>query len=121
MPVDGCNVDQYKTMDKETLEKTLKMYEQMMTTLQVGADTRDDHEKDFNGNYVKWDKPDDIQNRVYKPWTTSSGEIDHERYMNLLKQEESGYYTYFELKEYVIPNIKIAIENYQVPEDKKGL
>ena len=119
VPVDGCNVDQYKTMDKETLEKTLKMYEQMMTTLQVGVDTRDDHEKDSNGNYVKWDKPDDIQNRVYKPWTTSSGEIDHERYMNLLKQEESGYYTYFELKEYVIPNIKIAIENYQVPEDKK--
>lgn len=118
VPVDGCNVDQYKTMDKETLEKTLKMYEQMMTTLQVGVDTRDDHEKDSNGNYVKWDKPDDIQNRVYKPWTTS-GEIDHERYMNLLKQEESGYYTYFELKEYVIPNIKIAIENYQVPEDKK--
>nr|DAG28126.1 MAG TPA: tail protein [Bacteriophage sp.] len=119
VPVDGCNVDQYKTMDKETLEKTLKMYEQMMTTLQVGVDTRDDHEKDSNGNYVKWDKPDDIQNRVYKPWTTSSGEIDHERYMNLLKQEESGYYTYLELKEYVIPNIKIAIENYQVPEDKK--
>lgn len=119
VPLDGCNVDQYKVMDKETLEKTLKMYETMMTTLQVGVDTRDDYEKDTSGNYVKWDKPDDLQNRVYKPWTTSSGEVDHERYMKLLKEEESGYYSYLELKEYIIPNIKTAIENYQVPEDKK--
>ena len=64
VPNDGIQIAQYKTMDQETLEKTLKMYEQMLTTIQVSVDTRDDHEKDSNGNYTKWDKPDDIQNRV---------------------------------------------------------
>ena len=119
VPNDGIKIDQYKTMDKETLEKTLKMYEQMMITIQVSVDTRDDHEKDSNGNYTKWDNPDDIQNRVYKPWITTSGEIDHEKYLTLLKESNTGYYTYQELRDYIIPNIKIAIENYQVPDDKK--
>ena len=119
VPNDGTKIDQYKTMNKETLEKTLKMYEQMMVTIQVSVDSRDDYEKDSSGNYTKWDKPDDIQNRVYKPWRTSSGEIDHEKYLTLLKESNTGYYTYLELRDYIIPNIKIAIENLQVPEDKK--
>lgn len=119
VPNDGTKIDQYKTMDRETLEKTLKMYEQMMVTIQVSVDSRDDYEKDSSGNYTKWDKPDDIQNRVYKPWLTSSGEIDHEKYLALLKESNTGYYTYFELRDYIIPNIKIAIENLQVPEDQK--
>lgn len=119
VPNDGTKIDQYKTMDRETLEKTLKMYEQMMVTIQVSVDSRDDYEKDSSGNYTKWDKPDDIQNRVYKPWLTSSGEIDHEKYLVLLKESNTGYYTYFELRDYIIPNIKIAIENLQVPEDQK--
>lgn len=119
VPNDGTKIDQYKTMDKETLEKTLKMYEQMMVTIQVSVDSRDDYEKDSSGNYTKWDKPDDIQNRVYKPWLTSSGEIDYEKYLALLKESNTGYYTYLELRDYIIPNIKIAIDNLQVPEDKK--
>lgn len=119
VPNDGTKIDQYKTMDRETLEKTLKMYEQMMVTIQVSVDSRDDYEKDSSGNYTKWDEPDDIQNRIYKPWLTSSGEIDHEKYLALLKESNTGYYTYLELKDYIIPNIKIAIENLQVPEDKQ--
>ena len=119
VPNDGIQIAQYKTMDQETLEKTLKMYEQMMTTIQVSVDTRDDHEKDSNGNYTKWDKPDDIQNRVYKPWTTPSGEVDHEKYLALLKESNKGYYTYQELRDYIIPNIKVAIQNLHLADDKK--
>lgn len=119
VPNDGIQITQYKTMDQETLEKTLKMYEQMLTTIQVSVDTRDDHEKDSNGNYTKWDKPDDIQNRVYKPWTTSSGEVDHEKYLALLKESNKGYYTYQELRDYIIPNIKVAIQNLHLADDKK--
>lgn len=119
VPDDGIQIDQYKTMDQETLEKTLKMYEQMLITIQVSVDTRDDHEKDSNGNYTKWDKPDDIQNRVYKPWTTPSGEVDHEKYLALLKENNKGYYTYQELRDYIIPNIKVAIQNLHLPDDKK--
>lgn len=119
VPNDGIQIAQYKTMDQETLEKTLKMYEQMLTTIQVSVDTRDDHEKDSNGNYTKWDKPDDIQNRVYKPWTTSSGEVDHEKYLALLKESNKGYYTYQELRDYIIPNIKVAIQNLHLADDKK--
>lgn len=119
VPNDGIQIAQYKTMDQETLEKTLKMYEQMLTTIQVSVDTRDDHEKDSNGNYTNWDKPDDIQNRVYKPWTTSSGEVDHEKYLALLKESNKGYYTYQELRDYIIPNIKVAIQNLHLSDDKK--
>lgn len=119
VPNDGIQIAQYKTMDQETLEKTLKMYEQMLTTIQVSVDTRDDHEKDSNGNYTKWDKPDDIQNRVYKPWTTHSGEVDHEKYLSLLKESNKGYYTYQELRDYIIPNIKVAIQNLHLADDKK--
>lgn len=119
VPNDGIQIAQYKTMDQETLEKTLKMYEQMLTTIQVSVDTRDDHEKDSNGNYTKWDKPDDIQNRVYKHWTTSSGEVDHEKYLALLKESNKGYYTYQELRDYIIPNIKVAIQNLHLADDKK--
>lgn len=119
VPNDGIQIAQYKTMDQETLKKTLKMYEQMLTTIQVSVDTRDDHEKDSNGNYTKWDKPDDIQNRVYKPWTTSSGEVDHEEYLALLKESNKGYYTYQELRDYIIPNIKVAIQNLHLADDKK--
>ena len=119
VPNDGIQIDQYKTMDQETLEKTLKMYEQMLTTIQVSVDARDDHEKDSSGNYTKWDKPDDIQNRVYKPWTTSSGEVDHEKYLALLKESNKGYYTYQELRDYIIPNIKVAIQNLHLADDKK--
>lgn len=119
VPNDGIQIAQYKTMDQETLEKTLKMYEQMMITIQVSVDTRDDHEKDSSGNYTKWDKPDDIQNRVYKPWTTSSGEVDHEKYLALLKETNKGYYTYQELRDYIIPNIKVAIQNLHLADDKK--
>ena len=119
VPNDGIQIAQYKTMDQETLEKTLKMYEQMLTTIQVSVDTRDDYEKDSKGNYVKWDKPDDIQNRVYKPWTTSTGEVDHEKYLALLKETNKGYYTYQELRDYIIPNIKVAIQNLHLADDKK--
>lgn len=119
VPNDGIQIAQYKTMDQETLEKTLKMYEQMLTTIQASVDTRDDYEKDSSGNYTKWDKPDDIQNRVYKPWTTSSGEVDHEKYLALLKETNKGYYTYQELRDYIIPNIKVAIQNLHLADDKK--
>lgn len=119
VPNDGIQIAQYKTMNQETLEKTLKMYEQMLTTIQVSVDARDDHEKDSNGNYTKWDKPDDIQNRVYKPWTTPSGEVDHEKYLSLLKESNKGYYTYQELRDYIIPNIKVAIQNLHLADDKK--
>lgn len=122
VPNDGCDTDQYETMDLETLQNTLKMYQKMLEVLQLSVDTRDDYEKDSSGNFVKWDNPDDLQNRVYKPWKTSEGEVDHEKYLGLLYDATNGYggyYTYIELNEYIIPNITIAINNYQVPEDDR--
>ena len=122
VPNDGCTWEQWDGMTEELLQKNLKYYKKLLETLQVSVDTRDDYEKDADGNYIKYDNPDDLQNRVYKPWLTSDGAVDHKKYMDLLYDQANGYggyYTYLEVKEYIIPNIEIAIENINVPEEDK--
>lgn len=122
VPNDGCDLDQYETMDLETLQNTLIMYKKMLEVLQLSVDTRDDYERDEMGYFVKWDNPDDLQNRVYKPWKTSSGKVDDQKYLDLLYDATNGYggyYTYIELNTYIIPNIQTAIDNYQVPDNDK--
>ena len=46
-------------------------------------------------------------------------EVDHEKYLSLLKESNKGYYTYQELRDYIIPNIKVAIQNLHLADDKK--
>lgn len=114
VPSDGCDVDQWDNMDEESLKENLKLYQKTLESLQISVDTRPDSQK--------YDKPDDLQNRVYQPMLTSTGEVDHQKYMDLLYAQENGYggyYTYFEIKEYIIPNIQTAIENLTLPDDEK--
>lgn len=109
VPNDGDNWKQWDEMTKELLEKNLKYYTALLTSLQVSVD--DD---------PQYEDPDTKEH--YIPWKTSAGSVDHKRYMDLLYQMANGYggyYTYLEVNTYIIPNIKIAIENYQVPEDDK--
>ena len=37
----------------------------------------------------------------------------------MLKESNKGYYTYQELRDYIIPNIKVAIQNLHLSDDKK--
>lgn len=114
VPSDGCDVDQWDNMDEESLKENLKLYQKTLESLQISVDTRPDSQK--------YDKPDDLQNRVYQPMLTSTGEVDHQKYMDLLYAQENGYggyYTYFEIKEYIIPNVQTAIENLTLPDDEK--
>lgn len=109
VPNDGDNWKQWDEMTKELLEKNLEYYTALLTSLQVSVD--DD---------PQYEDPDTKEH--YIPWKTSAGSVDHKRYMDLLYQMANGYggyYTYLEVNTYIIPNIKIAIENYQVPEDDK--
>lgn len=114
VPNDGCNIDQWKTMDKELLEKNLRYFQKLLETLQISVDTRPENEQ--------YDNPDDLQNRKYQPWLDSDGIVDHKKYLDLLFTQENGYggyYTYLEVKDYIIPNIQTAIENINIPEDQQ--
>lgn len=114
VPNDGCSYKQWDNMDEETLQKNLEYYEAVIESLQVSVDTR--AESEMYTNYT------DKQNREYRPYRKSNGEVDHDRYLQLLYDEANGYggyYTYLQINEYIIPNIKTAQKNIGVPKDQK--
>ena len=111
LPLDGCDWEQWDSMDKESLEKNLKYYNALLTDLQVSVDPDPQYTTDADGN------------KTYIPWKDSSGNVDHQRYLDLLYKQTNGYggyYTYYEVKEYIIPNIETAISNLDLPEDQKA-
>ena len=97
VPTNGSDWTQWDGKSEELLEKNLDYYNAVLTTLQISVDP--DPQYDQQGNYI--------------PWKTG-GEVDHDRYLEALAEQDNGYggyYTYYEILNYTIPNIEAAIEN----------
>lgn len=111
-PNDGCNWEQWDDMTEELLNKNMKYYNALLTSLQVSVDPD-----------PQYTNPTDGTDPEYIPWKKIDGTIDHERYLDLLYNKANGYggyYTYIQVKNYILPNIQIAIDNLLIPdkEDK---
>lgn len=106
VPNDGVDWSQWDNMTEELLNENLRYYNAELTFLQVSVDPNPIY--DSEGNYI--------------PWKNQYNEIDHDRYLQYLYSLANGYggyYTYYEILNYIIPNIEIAIDNLDVPEDEK--
>lgn len=107
-PADDLNVKQWDDMNEEGLNESLVYYNSILTSLQISVDPEwDASNKDFS---------------TYVPWKKSDGTIDHDRYLEKLKNLDNGYggyYTYFDILNYIIPNIEISILNLDKPDDQK--
>lgn len=111
-PNDGCDWKQWDDMTEELLNKNMKYYNALLTSLQVSVDPD-----------PQYTNPTDGTDPEYIPWKKIDGTIDHERYLDLLYNKANGYggyYTYIQIKNYILPNIQIAIDNLLIPdkEDK---
>lgn len=111
-PNDGCDWKQWDDMTEELLNKNMKYYNALLTSLQVSVDPD-----------PQYTNPTDGTDPEYIPWKKIDGTIDHERYLDLLYNKANGYggyYTYIQVKDYILPNIQIAIDNLLIPdkEDK---
>lgn len=107
-PSDDLNIKQWDGMNEEGLNESLKYYNTLLTSLQISVDPDwDASNKDFS---------------TYTPWKKSDGSVDHDRYLEKLKNLDNGYggyYTYYDILHYIIPNIEIAISNLNKPDDQK--
>ena len=106
VPNDADYWKQWDASNEEVLRQSLALYEAELTALRVSVD--DDPQYDADGNYIPWMDGD---------------EVDDAAYMALLHDLANGYggyYTYYELITYVIPNINIAISNLNLPADQKA-
>lgn len=91
---------QWDGKEEELLQENLDYYNALLTSLQVSVDP--DPQYDSDGKYI--------------PWKTG-GEVDHDRYLDALYAEDNGfggYYTYYEVLNYIIPNIEIAMDSSTV-------
>lgn len=107
VPSDADYWKQWDGLREDELVKSLDLYTAELNVLRISVD--DDPQYDAEG--------------VYIPWDDGEGNIDDDRYLDLLYQKANGYggyYTYYELITYVIPNINIAISNLNLPEDQKA-
>ena len=99
-PADDLDIKQWDDMNEDGLNESLKYYNSLLTSLQVSVDPNwDASNNDFS---------------TYKPWTKADGSVDHDKYLEKLKAQENGYggyYTYYDILHYIIPNIEIAIRN----------
>lgn len=108
VPSDDLNIDQWDDMNEEGLNESLKYYNTLLTSLQVSVDP------DWKGSGNNYDG--------YVPWKKEDGSVDHERYLEALWNQDNGYggyYTYYDVLNYVIPNIEIALKNLNLPDDDK--
>lgn len=106
VPNDGDDWSQWDEMTEELLNQNLTYYNALLTSLQVSVDSSPTY--NASGNYV--------------PWKTTSGDVNHDAYLALLYDMSNGYggyYTYYEILNYIIPNIEIAISNLGIPEEEK--
>lgn len=107
-PADDLDIKQWDDMNEDGLNESLKYYNSLLTSLQVSVDP-------------KWDASNNDFS-TYKPWTKADGSVDHDKYLEKLKAQESGYggyYTYYDILHYIIPNIEIAIRNLKKVDEKK--
>lgn len=109
-PNDGCDWKQWDDMTEELLNKNMKYYNALLTSLQVSVDPD-----------PQYTNPTDGTDPEYIPWKKIDGTIDHERYLDLLYNKANGYggyYTYIQVKDYILPNIQIAIDNLLIPDQE---
>ena len=108
-PADDLDIKQWDNMNEDGLNESLKYYNSLITSLQVSVDPDwDSSNKDFS---------------TYVPWKKSDGTVDHDRYLEKLKNLENGYggyYTYYDILNYIIPNIEIAISNLNKTDNQKS-
>lgn len=108
VPSDNTYWKQWDNMSYEGLEQNLGLSEAQLAAIQTSVDDRPDSEKyDENRRYIPKKKD-------------GSEEVDHDWYLKKLDTTNTGgLYTYIELVTYVIPYIKQAMINVNVPSDQK--
>ena len=99
VPNDGDDWQQWDQMDRENLTKAREMYVSYLNALRENADP---------------DPSYDPVTHIYVP-----REDAEEDYESWLYEDNKGYYTYIEIRDYIIPNIDIAYANKGVTEDEK--
>ena len=114
VPNDADTYKQWDNMKKDALTKNLNYYYSLLGPMQLAVDPDPQYTTDADGK------------QKYVPWKKSDGSVDHERYLAEQKKlldanKVSSYYSYYEIITYVIPNIEIAIVNYDITNtnDKK--
>ena len=115
VPNDADAYKQWDNMKKDALTKNLNYYYSLLGPMQLAVDPAPQYTTDADGK------------QKYVPWKKSDGSVDHERYLAEQKKlldanKVSSYYSYYEIITYVIPNIEVAIVNYDITktEDKKS-
>lgn len=115
VPNDADAYKQWDNMKKDALTKNLNYYYSLLGPMQLAVDPDPQYTTDADGK------------QKYVPWKKSDGSVDHERYLSEQKKlldanKVSSYYSYYEIITYVIPNIEIAIVNYDITNtnDKKS-
>lgn len=108
VPTNGV-LNNWDNMSMDELNKNLTYYNSLIKELQIVA--QNTHPKTGETEYVG--SLDDYSPSRLK----SDGTVDHDSYMNDL--DGQGKETYREVITYVIPNIKIAIENFDLAKDDK--
>lgn len=106
VPSDADYWKQWDGLREDELLKSKELYEAELNVLRISVD--DDPQYDEDG--------------VYIPWDDGEGNIDNDRYLNLLHDKANGYggyYSYYEIITYVLPNIQIALDNMYVVDDEK--
>lgn len=107
VPNDADAYKQWDNMKKDALTKNLNYYYSLLGPMQLAVDPDPQYTTDADGK------------QKYVPWKKSDGSVDHERYLAEQKKlldanKVSSYYSYYEIITYVIPNIEIAIVNYDI-------
>ena len=107
VPNDADAYKQWDNMKKDALTKNLNYYYSLLGPMQLAVDPAPQYTTDADGK------------QKYVPWKKSDGSVDHERYLAEQKKlldanKVSSYYSYYEIITYVIPNIEIAIVNYDI-------
>lgn len=131
LPDDGTEISQWEGMNEEGLQESLKYYQSLLNAFEVSVDDNPTYTGSDGRTYHRNSKGDivDENNRIiqpeitltYNPWTTG-GHVDYDRYLSLLYEMEngkSGYYTFYEIITYIIPNIEIAIQNQTAAPDEE--
>lgn len=106
VPSDADYWKQWDGLREDELIKSKNLYTAELNALRVSVDDNPQYNDDDN----------------YIPWKKEDGTVDDQAYLNKLHELANGYggyYTYYEIITYVIPNIDIAIENMYVIDEKK--
>lgn len=107
VPSDELYWKNWNSMNEEGLAENLKYFNSLLESFQIACDERPDNEK--YSNYG-------TSNQKYNPILKQDGTVDHDYYLNILYENlgvYSGYYTYKEIIEFIIPFIELAQQNQE--------